>query len=351
MKNLKFWAMALVATLCLASCQKDDETNEIIDPVSENIIVMNNGNWGDNDASITGCNFQTGTVAPGLFLAANGQHLGDLGQDMVRMGDNIYIAVNGSKVIFVTDMAMKIKTRITASTDAGTLSPRSFCATGKKIYVTYYEGFLGEIDPTTYTVRLTPVGNSPEGVAAVGGKIYVANSGGALYPDFEKTISVVDAASFKETQRIEVGLNPQSIVPSADGRWLYVNSFGNYNDVPAKLQRVSVASGDVYDLDYTDVKAICGGSENVLYVVTGSYNEAWQVTGTVNIHDMNTDTKRGTLAADITNFYSISYSDNLIFVGTSDYQTNGDVYLYGEDGQFIRKFDSQGLNPIKGLRL
>lgn len=357
MKNLKLFAMTLFAALAFAACTSDDPEDPIIDPVVEPVtadfLVLNNGNWGSNDASVLAHFADADGYVANYFALSNGRQLGDLGQDIAVVGDEVYIAVNGSQVIFVTDKTMVVKHEIVAKQGDAKLSPRFFCVVGDKVYVTYYEGYLGEINTKDYTVRTTAVGNSPEGVACAGGKIFVANSGGALYPNFDNTISVVDPVGFSEVERFEVNLNPQTIVASSDGTTLYVNSFGNYADVPALVQEVSVAGYKVSDLAYTDVKGICGGPADVLYVVTGSYNDAWQVTtGTVNVYDTKAGAAKGQLfEGAVANYYSVSYSKGYVFVGASDYKTNGDVYVYDEAGVLLKHFDSQGLNPIKGVRL
>lgn len=353
MKNLKVFFMALVAMMAFAACDNDDPDEPIIDPVIyPDMLVLNNGNWGANDANVLAHFTEDDGFVANIFAEVNGRQMGDLGQDMVVVGDEVYVAMNGSQVIYVTDKLMQVKHEIVATAGDMKLSPRYFCVAGDKVYVTYYEGFLGEINTKDYTVRTTAVGNSPEGLAYVGGKIFVANSGGALYPNYEKTISVVDAKNFVEEEKIEVNLNPQMIVASTDGTTLYVNSFGDYATVPAKLQTVSVAGHKVSDLQYTDVKGICAGPADVLYVVTGSYNDQWQVTGTVNVYDTKAGADKGALFADpVTNYYSVSYSNGCVFVGASDYTTNGDVYVYDTKGQLLKHFDSQGLNPIKGVKL
>lgn len=356
MKTFKVIALTLLAALSFAACDNDDPAEEpIIDPVlSDDVVILNNGNWGSNDANLLSYNLVTEKSLPDFFMTANGKQLGDLGQDIVEATNgDYYIAVNGSQLIFVTDKTMQVKKEIVCTVDDSKLSPRSFCVSGDKVYVTYYEGYLGEIDTKSYGVRTTPVGLNPEGVTVAGGKLYVANSGGLNYENgYDNTVSVVDPTNFKEEKRITVNTNPQSVVASADGQTLYVNSFGNYGDIPAKLQSVSVASGEVVDLEYNDVKAICAGAGDVLYVATGSYDENWNVTGMVHIYDMKSRSAKGQLfESAVTNYYSLSYSKGLVFVGASDYKTNGDVYIYDEAGTLLRKIDAQGLNPQKGIRL
>lgn len=357
MKTFKVMALALIAALSFAACDNDDPADEpIIDPVYyDHVVILNNGNWGANDANLLGYNLASGESTPNLFYTINNRHLGDLGQDIVEAANgDCYIAVNGSQMIYVTDQTMKVKTEIVCTASDTKLSPRSFCVSGDKVYVTYYEGYLGEIDTKTRTIlRTVPVGLNPEGVTIAGGMLYVANSGGLNYENgYDNTISVIDPKTFKEEKRITVNTNPQSLVATADGKTVYVNSFGNYGDIPAKLQRISVATGEVSDLEYADVKSICAGDNDALYVVTGGYDENWNIAGTVNVYDMKSGTPKGKLFEEtITNYYSISYSKGLVFVGASDYKTNGDVYIYDADGKFLNKIDAQGLNPQKAIRL
>lgn len=348
MKQLKLLALALIAALSFASCDNDE-----IPEGAPNLLVLNNGNWGANDANILGYDTRTETATPFLFQKANGQQLGDLGQDIIAVGDKFYIAVNGSQVVFVTDRDLHIVQRIEATENGTRLSPRYLCCVDKKVYVTYYEGYLGEINTKDYSVRTTAVGNSPEGLAYVDGYIYVANSGGALFPNYDKTVSVVDAKTFAEVRKIDVNLNPQNVIASADGHSIYVNSFGNYGDVPAIVERIAIDDPNysVSALDYTDVKAITAGKDNDLYVVTGGYDENWQVQGTVNVYNMKDRKQTATFPDAITNFYSISYSGGNVFVGTSDYKTNGDVIMYDRTGLRLATFDAQGLNPQRVVRL
>lgn len=341
--------LALGLTLTLYSC--NNSSKDDITPVSHGTYVLNNGNWGSNDSNISIYDPSTKTLAADAFKTANGQNLGDLGQDIIGLGEDIYIAVNGSQTIFVTNIDLKIKQQINADKDDTRLSPRYFATAGSKVYITYYEGYVGEISGD-YSVRLCPVGPNPEGVAVAGGNLYVANSGGMAYPVYNNTVSVVSASSFTETSTIEVNLNPAKVEASSDGAYVYVSSFGNYADVPAKLQVITTSDTKVADLDYPSVSAIAKGKDDILYILCGGYDEDWNpLPGTVYKHDMKANKSLGSFVADATtlpNAYSISAGqDGYIYVGCSDYKNTGDVYVFNSEGKLHDKFDSQGLNPLK----
>lgn len=351
-KSHKLVILITAAIIAASSCNKGNNTPEVPSGI-KGTIVLNNGNMGSNDACITLLEEIGKEPVGNCFLSANGQKLGDIAQDIIQYGNELYIAVTNSKVIFVTDLNLKIKTSITAKTDAD-LSPRNFCTGGGKIYVSYYEGYLGEIDPSTYKVRTVKVGLTPEGLAYVNGKIYVANSGGTNWQaGYDNTVSVVDASKFTEDTKITVNCNPQKIEANKAGTTLYVNSFGNYGDIPAKFQTISTADLSVSDCSgYTDIKDIAMGSDDTLYIVTGGYDENWNVAGTVWKHDAKTNSASGKLTdTQFSKFYSISTSGDYIYIGTGDYTGNGDMHILNKAGEELCRFDALGLYPKKSIYL
>ena len=350
MKLAKLFA-APCLVLALYSC--DNPSKDDITPVGPGTYVLNNGNWGGNDANIGVYYPSTKTYVADAFYSANVQKLGDLGQDITCSGGNIYIAVNGSQTIFVTDSGLKIKQQINAEKDGARLSPRYFATSGSKVYVTYYEGYVGEISGDA-SVRLCAVGPNPEGIVVAGDKLYVANSGGMAYPIYNNTVSVVSTSTFEEVSTIEVNVNPAKVEASSDCAYVYVSSFGNYEAIPTKLQVIEASTGEVTDLEYASVSAIAKGQGDILYILCGGYDENRNpLPGTVYKHDMKTNTPLGAFVTDGTvlpEAYSISVGqDGYIYVGCSDYKNTGDLYVFSPAGKLHDKFDSQGMNPLKAL--
>lgn len=355
--NYRHYLAAFLATgIMLISCNKQPD-----DPApafSGDIYVLNNGNWGSNDSGISVYNLDTKELAADAFYNANDIALGDLGQDIMIDGKNIYIAVYGSKCIFVTDKALNVKKTLEISSEDGTrLSPRTLCKANDRIYVTMYEGFVAEINPAdNYSVRLTPVGSNPEGIAYAKGKLYVANSGGMNFPNYDNTVSVIDASSFKETSRITVNVNPSSVAANSDGSLVFVSSYGDYGMTPGKLQAISTSSSTVSDLGYENISGFSMGADDRLYILTAGYDDNWNpLAGTVYVQDARStvasNVKFVTDGTELDEAYSISAtSDGYIYIGISDYKTNGDICVFNQNGKLYDRFDTAGLNPQKVVR-
>ena len=356
MKNLRILGiLPLIFSLFFVGCEKASVENDASSDLT-GLVILNNGNWGDNNGSVMAYDAVLQDFTD-VFKSANNKALGDLGQDILVLGDDIYISVQGSQVIFVCDRNFRVKKEIKVSDSEGNqLSPNYFAASADKVYVTLYEGWLGEIDPSEdYAVRITEVGPNPVGLACVSGKIYVANSGGYVQYYYNNTLSVVDETSFKEVSTIEVNVNPQTVVANSGGNLLYVSSLGNYGDIAPKLEVVNLSDGSVHSTSYSGVSEIARGADDTLYILCGGYDSSWNpLPGTVYAHNMALNSGKGVFSEiKFEKAYKISADSRTgnVFVTASDYKTNGDVYVLDRSGKLLSKFDSRGLNPVKALFL
>lgn len=362
----KIFALSFIATAMLfafTSCHEGG--NDPFGPDKQEVLainyyVLNNGNWGSNDASIGAIDLQAKKITPDVFKTANNKALGDVAQDAIVYGSKMYIAVYGSATVFAVNKSdMKIAKAISEKSAGGeTLSPRHFTTNGAFVYVTYYEGYVGAIDTTTLSLKqLVKVGDNPEDIAYCSGKLYVANSGGMNYPDYGHTVSVIDAATMTVEKELEVNLNPNKFVINKKND-LYLLSWGDYAATPAQLQLINTANQSVSLVaDVKDPYDMALGLDENLYVLTSSYDENWNAVTDVVIYNTNEKKYVGQFSSkvtDIKNKYSIStdYSlgsnaQGVIFIGTSDYISTGDIYIFDSIGSEYAHMDTGGLNPIK----
>jgi hypothetical protein len=88
--------------LFLSSCKKavssfSPDTNEL----KNGFLVLNEGLFNLNNASLSWVDLSTGEVTEDLFLQKTGRKLGDTGNDLQRYGAKVYVLVNVSSTIEV----------------------------------------------------------------------------------------------------------------------------------------------------------------------------------------------------------------------------------------------------------
>lgn len=320
--------------------------NEGTDGSIFQLYFLNSGNMGNNNATLTMYDPETGESDPDYFMTQNGRGLGDTAQDIIVYGEKMYIAVYGESTIEVTDLRAKSIKQIRTEGQ-----PRYMVADGGKVYVTYYNGYVARLDTASLEVEATvPVGRNPEQLAIANNKIYVANSGGmdaSTSVGYDKTVSVIDIPSFAETKKLDVVLNPGRVQVDDQG-YVYVVSIGNYGDIPNTLQRIDSRTDEVSVLEACPNATEMAYLDGVLY----TYYSQWTASGlpSTTFTSYNTTTgatenwiKDGTAIAQP---YSVSATGACVYVAESDYTNNGDVYAFDTDGSLIVSIEA-GLNPMK----
>jgi len=345
MSKIKY-LLALVCLISAVSCSKNDlDPNPAPIPVVKSkTLILNSGNWGSNDASLTVLDNEKGIISTtDIFASVNGKKLGDIANDMIIYGSKLYIAVTNSGVIFVCDLDGKIITEIKEG------SPRHFCADKGKVYATLFEGYAAEIDTTTFAVRKVATGPNPEGIACSSGKLYVADSFGYdTSGQYGTTVTVIDAAGFTVLKQLTVNNNPQSFQVMDDGT-LYLVSWGNYADIPAALQKINPTTDAVTTVPGVAPTDMTLGEPGFAYLLCSSYDDNWDQSFSYYIYSTKTDTIIDELVSstEVPNGSFIKYDPVTlnIFIGASDYVSNGDLYVLDGINAPV-KYDTGGMNPI-----
>jgi hypothetical protein len=345
-RNL-FYLIALGAAAIVSSCGKDDTPADETLVSSEYIYVLNSGSMNGNNASLSRYDLKENTVTKDAFEVQNGRRLGDTGQDIILYGQKIYIAVTGESTVEVTDLdANTIKQIRTEG------APRYLAVHEGKVYVSYQNGYVARIDTSDLEVEARiQVGRNPEQLTVANGQLYVANSGGLDYnteAGYDRTVSVVDLATFTETKKIEVVINPTEIESDQSGN-VYVISKGNYGDIPNTLQRINPSTGAV---------SVPEGLEGTCFTVAGNtlYSIYSQWGATVIYYYAYDAVNNRVLSnnfigdTEISNPYQLNYDAayERLFILTSDYRNDGDVYVFDRNLSFVRSFEA-GLNPMKAV--
>lgn len=362
-RSLVWSALCMLAlSVTFSSCSDDDDkspwddTGSTVELPQRRAFILNEGSYGDNNASIAfyapnqdAKDSKNNRIA-NIYLKQNNKKLGDVAQDIIEYEDKIYVILSGSKVLLKLNAAGVEEDRHSFTAEDG--DPRYMKAENGKIYVTLYSGRVARIDANTLQIEdYVTVGRNPEQIVEENGKLYVANSAWGE----GTTVSVIDMATFTKEKDIEVALNPNLLLEANDEIYLIAwgKSWGD-SQVPYAFQRIKT-DGSVEDIT---VATHFTEHNDIIYLVNAevdwenntsvnhffTYNtkthqlnnntflkDMPQELGTTIIRGLNIDEKTGDI-------YIYSYASNI---------TNGDVYRFNSNGNLIDKFDCGGLFPSK----
>lgn len=261
MRQITTYSMLLLLCL-LAGCRGDipflHSEEEQLQSVQHRHIrgffLLNEGNMGSNKASLDFFDVGTGKYQRNIYPTRNPgivKELGDVGNDIAIYGSKLYAVINCSHYVEVMDVHTG---RHVGSIDV--LNCRYIVFHDGKAYISSYAGPV-QIDPNarpgkvvevdTTSLKITRevvVGYQPEEMVITGGKLYVANSGGYRYPNYDTTVSVVDLRTFAVDHTIDVAINLHRMALDRYGR-IYVSSRGDYYDVKADVYVVDTQTDRV----------------------------------------------------------------------------------------------------------
>ena len=240
------WVFLLLFRLLPQSCRHDvivwpSEEEEVGGTRTDSILgfyLLNEGNMGSNKCTMDYYDYTTGTYIRNIYGNANPsavKELGDVGNDLRIYGNRMWAVINCSNKIEV--MEARTARRVG---QVNLANCRYIAFHEGYAYVTSYagpvqinpgyeqKGMVVKIDTATLEKMDTCiVGFQPDRLDIAGGKIFVANSGGYMFPNYENTVSVVDIGTFREEGRIPVAVNLHHLLADSDGQ-LWVSSRGDY---------------------------------------------------------------------------------------------------------------------------
>ena len=282
------------ALVSLFACQKDPipskdagltGTKVDVTAVPEGVkkvFLLNEGGMGSNNSTLDFLRISDGNYVTGAFKKMNpsiGSGLGDVGNDIVVIGNEVWMAINNSGIVEV--VSADDETEIAAIQVA---TPRNIAFDGTYAYVTSWAGAYANYgadysvsdykNPKGQVYRINlktkkvegsvEVGYQPEGIACYNGKLYVANSGGIssqVGPDYayDNTVSVIDTRSFKVTKTLDVQVNLKGVFSDGKGN-IYVTTLGDYWSTHSGLYLIDASDNVRFISDYVSIAAINDGT-------------------------------------------------------------------------------------------
>lgn len=360
MKRL-FVILILFSTL--NGCVKNPTTikeNDIIDFSSHFSIVLCEGLFGYNNASLTFCNLDRGMSDINFFENINNFPLGDIANDAIKIGDYLYVVLSNSKTIYKINFNNgRVENKLNLN---GENFPRKLCIISDSIgiYTDAYSNTLNEINLNSMNVtKSLTIGPQPEGLAYFNGKIYVANSG---WGDVNKnapgasTISIVDVSSFEEVNRVPTGLDPTEIQIDTNKKLLYVLYYNlpSLKDSLGGIIQYDLISGqkkDEWRGNFSNMQ-LSLSCDSILVVKGGFQKKTELYQNSIFLIDLKNKSTKDLIGNNNENEnwfnFQIDYLRNQIWISNAkNFQSNGEILIYDLFSKILIKKYSTGINPSK----
>ena len=312
MKHNVLRAALLLVFLLIVSCRTDDELiipsqKEQVDTVQialedtaaiKGFFLLNEGNMGSNKCTLDYYDALTGKYIRNIYAERNPgvvKEMGDVGNDLQIYDGKLWAVINCSHFVEVMDAA-------TAHHIAQITIPncRYIAFEGRHAYVSSYAGpvqidsnarlgYVAKIDIDRMEVIDTcTVGYQPDELVICDGRIYVANSGGYRFPNYDRTVSVIDIESFSVVNTIDVAINLHRLEVDRQG-YIWVSSRGDYYGRGSKTYVIDPRTDAVCDsLDVPNSEMTLAGDSLYIYGTDWSYvTNNWRI----SYHIVNTRTR------------------------------------------------------------
>ncbi len=359
----------LAVAMQLTACRTDDiiiyaeEEDTGIETVPSEVVgmyLLNEGNMGSNKCTLDYLDLSDSTIHyyRNIFAERNPsevKELGDVGNDIQIYGSRLWLVINCSNKVEVCRAKDAVKIG-----KVNIPNCRYVTFDGGYAYVSSYvgpvstgsnapRGMVYKVDTLTLQkVDSVVVGYQPEEMVACRGKLYVANSGGYNFPNYDSTISVVDLKTMREERQIDVALNLHHLRLDQHGQ-LWVSSRGDYNSLPANLFYLAPdASGQmqVAGAMNVEVSDMCLVGDSLYYYGVG-YNEATKQNtrsfGIVNVHQHQVVTQSLSDAPELQKMrmpYGIMVhptNRDFYLMDAKNYVSSGELLHFHADGRFDYK--------------
>lgn len=332
------WLVAVLAFV-FSSCKPEEkEEEETVIDYSAGAYIVNEGSFGNNNASITWIG-SAGAFESDPFSEVNGSVIGDVLMDVVFKGSKGYAVLNNSQKV----VEFNAKTFAFTRQFEGFSYPRNMII-GSDGYGYLTNGSLAgtveKIDLTSGTVVASvAVGNGPENLLEYDGKLFVCNTGGW---DYDHTVSIIDLTSFSLITDIFVGDRPSDIVVDANGELWVLNAGAVFydadwnviNETGASLSQISASSFGV--LGTIDIGTIGDHPVNLEISPDGQ-------TLYVDNHGIWSTPLNGGVFTNVVQEsgygFSVNPYDGYLWVcGVSDFVSNSSVKRYKPSGSLVKTY-------------
>ncbi|MGB1041441.1 MAG: YncE family protein [Flavobacteriales bacterium] len=308
--------------ILFVGCKKEIGPQNVSDSEigNGNLLILNEGNFGTGNASVSIYNPNTKEVFNNQFKAVNGFGIGDVLQSVNRNGDLYYFVVNNSGKVVVTDTNLVYQYEIT-----GFNSPRYIEFYGNKAFVTDLKQnaiYVVDLISKQITNQIRTQGWT-ETIHIYKDKLLVLDRGNYLSNSDSNQIYFVDPISESIVDSIKTNINPNSMVVDNNELWVLCSGKSGINK--ASLTCYNLITNElVRNFKFTSFsdnpsRLVSNKSGKLYYINSSLYSFSIQDTTISLVPFFPKSTE---------NFYGLFYSQNLneLFITDSkDYTFLGEV--------------------------
>ena len=349
--------LSCLLALVMSACgPKDPLPNHDDAIVGKGVFVINEGNFGYANASLTFYDPVADSAINNLFYRVNGAPIGDVGESLALIDGKLYIVVNNSNYIYKLDAYSLAIDTTNPYKLTDFYSPRYMLAVAPdKAYVSDIVGTdLWIVNPQdmSHTGSIA-MGKSTETMVQVGQEIYVTNWSKYYVEGMENnSVQVVDIINDVKVADITVGKEPNCMVVDKNGQIWVLCEGALWDPEPGvpeiwKINPATKQSTKMVSFNETTLNMAIDPSGNYLYYVRGG---DWTTSGDlhrVSIDNPTVEDENFVIPSEGKMFYKIAVNPNNGDIYLSDsksYTMNGTVYRYNSDGVLLGSFDA-GICP------
>lgn len=345
--------ISLIFALALTACKVDDKPlpPDIAENYKNGLVVLNEGLFQQNNASISFYSLQNQQVFTQAFYNENQRGLGDTANDFEKYTldgkEYIIIAVDISSQIEILEATtLKSVAQIPLFDGSNAREPRRIVVDGYAAYVCCFDGSVVVIDLTTYQiVKTISVGANPDGMLITNNKLFVSNSGGLNFPVYDSTLSVIDLSTREVIATIPTRINCTQMIADSENE-IYLLSNGNYSSVQPAILRINTITYEVVSEVNYNATSICKVNDYCYF-----YDNNLNAVKRFDMSSENLDTSFQLDVSSFTTFSGFHFLEDLntlFCVDANGYVNSSVIRAYDIEGNFKYEFSAE-LNAKKLL--
>lgn len=335
----KLHKLLMLASLAmLVACESSTDPIDTTTPTfGKRLLILNEGGFGKGNSSLDVWSYkdttETDNVVPGL---------GDTGNDIKLIDDNIYIVMHESNKIWVlTSDSLKAVNSIPFETD---FDPTQIAKTadGEAMVPLLRRDSVAVIDTKTNTIKqYIPTSTSGRGIGVYGGNTYIANGSGG--------VTIINTSTKAVSYVNNIMVNPFDVeIDSVNGKVILIG-IGDFTTFePAEmiwfdpatkttLKKITFTSADYFLSNYG---SFIGADK--LYLTFGDRVAIADLSG-------RTITNNSFIAKGYYSGAFDSQTGELIFGDAKDFTNNGSVDFYNSTTAAITRTLTAGVIPARFL--